>query len=84
MDAHILYHWLHNDPFVPFRFSLSNGRTFDVTNPEFGHLIDQTTFVLGEPDPDFRVPVSKRSEFIALAHINNITPLNVANPPAVA
>ncbi len=83
MEPKEIYRWLHNEPFVPFRISMSNGRTYDVYKPEYGFLT-KTLFYLGEPDPDFPIPITESAEHISLIHINSVQLLSAAKAPAVA
>ena len=83
MDPEVVYRWLHKEPFVPFRIRLSNGRTYDFRNPDFA-LLSKSEILFGEPDPDFRVPIIGFANSISLVHINDIEPLPVQTPPAVA
>jgi len=83
MEPKDIYRWLNSVPLIPFRISMSNGRTYDVHKPEFV-MQGKTTLILGEPDPDFPIPVFETAEFLSLMHINSISPLSLVNPPVVA
>jgi hypothetical protein len=70
---------LKNRPFSPFRIRLSDGRTFDVTNPELvmpgRHLV-----VIGIKDPadsDPR-PLIQSSVTVTLLHVVSLEPIPAA------
>ena len=83
MDTQSVYNWLHKEPFVPFRISMSNGRVFEVVAPELA-LLSRTDLLFGQPDPDFPVPIMKNATWIALSHINSIEPISVSSTPTVS
>ena len=75
-----IHAWLRRDPFVPFRIHLSTGRTFDIRRPGLV-LVGRSALVIGEPDPDFDLPVFDTVDLhVALAHINHIEPLAPPTP----
>lgn len=74
--------WLTQQPFVPFRLSLSNGRTYDVRDPHCVVFVNRHTVAVGDLDPDFPFPILGRSSYVPLIHMNHIEPLPVAAAPA--
>ena len=77
-----LAHWLSQQPFVPFRINLSNGRSFDVYDPHTVFFWNRNTVLVGELDPDFPFPAMSKSSSVPLIHINCIDPLPTPAPAA--
>ena len=67
--------WLTQEPFVPFRVSLSNGRVYDVRDPDCVVFVNRHTVAVGALDPDFPFPVLGKSNYVPLIHMNHIGPL---------
>ncbi|MEM9913356.1 MAG: hypothetical protein AAF911_00170 [Planctomycetota bacterium] len=63
---------LDADPFRPFRVSMSDGSSYDVTSPSFAYV---TTFALhlGTDFDEHDLPTRSRS--LAVMHINQIEEL---------
>ena len=72
---------LRAQPFVPFRFHLSNGTTYEIRHPEFV-MVGRSSLVIGLPRPNAREPVYDRFVTVALLHINQIEPLVSPSQPA--
>ena len=69
-----IHSWLRRDPFQPFRLHISNGRSFDVTQPGMV-WVGRNWLMVGDLDPDFPVPTVTTAHHVTLLHINHIEPL---------
>ena len=82
MRTEDIVQWLTQQPFVPFRIVLSNGRAFDVRDPNTVSFFSRGTLLIGELDPDFPIPVFSKSTSASLIHINHIEPITEPAPAA--
>ena len=83
MSPESIYSWVKADPFVPFRVVMSNGRHYDVRYPE-ELIVSRDEIIIGELDPDFRVPIPRMSVWVSPRRINTIEPIAAPTPPATA
>lgn len=58
-------------PFYPFRLHLSDGRVFDVRNPEL-NMVLPTHMVVGTPEPDVPDPFAERLDYVRYELIDRI------------
>ena len=66
---------LHQQPLVPFRLHLTNGRHFDVPHPDMMLLLARAVLVGILPKGNVNGhALPERSETIALIHIDSIEP----------
>ena len=72
---------LRQQPFQPFRLTLSNGKTFEVRHPELA-VVGRTTLFIGVPAPDLPAPAFDDFNLVSLLHINDVQPIPPANPPS--
>ena len=83
MNPDDLREWLIRQPFRPFRIHLSDGREYDILNPEFVLLLRTRLQVgLASEDPNQAIPV--RTEDLALQHIVSLEELVLEPAPADA
>jgi hypothetical protein len=62
---------LRNEPFKPFRVTLTDGRTYDVVHPELA-MVGRSTVSIGLPKRDRPEPIYDRVVTVSLLHIMQI------------
>jgi hypothetical protein len=65
---------LRKVPFQPFRIFLSNGKSYDILDPDLAK-VGKNDLLLGIPAKDLPPGVADHFEFVALMHISNIEPI---------
>ena len=74
MHAQVLFSLLRQQPFEPFRLSLSDGREFVVRHPELA-FVDRRTLYLGIGGSNPLDEPAERTMHIDLTHIVSTQPL---------
>jgi hypothetical protein len=67
--------FVRTQPFQPFRLTLSDGRTYDVSHPELA-MVGRSTVTIGIPVPDEPEPVYDRLVTVSLLHIMQVEPFD--------
>lgn len=68
--------WCKNNPFVPFRLTVTDGRTFDITDSSQIWLGKWNALVI-VPDP-LKPDRYKAHATLALLHVTSIEPLQLS------
>jgi len=68
MKAEELIEILSEQPFVPLRLHMSNGRTHEVRHPEMA-IVGEEVVALGIAQPDSELP---RIRMVSITHINEV------------
>ncbi len=68
MKAEELIEILSEQPFVPLRLHMSNGRTHEVRHPEMA-IVGEEVVALGIAQPDSERP---RIRMVSITHINEV------------
>jgi hypothetical protein len=71
---------LRRQPFVPFRLTLTEGRTYEARHPEMC-LVGRRSAVLGFPGLGDTELLYDRSVTVDLLHVVKLEPLEGAQPP---
>jgi hypothetical protein len=80
MRAHDVHEFVRRQPFQPFRVTLTDGRTYDVTHPELA-MVGHQTIALGLPKTHGPAFIYDRLVTVSLLHIMQIEPLPPVEPP---
>jgi hypothetical protein len=62
---------IKRQPFQPFRVHLTDGRHYDVVNPEF-NLVSRTTVLIGFPHPEGKHPFADDGVYVDLDLIKSV------------
>jgi hypothetical protein len=65
--------FLQQQPFQPFRLTLTDGRTYEVRHPELA-MVGRSSMIIGLPAPGDPEPVYDRSVTVSLLHIMQMQP----------
>ncbi len=68
---------LRGRPFVPFRLTLTDGRTFDVHHPDLV-IVGTGVVIIGIPQAGTDDPFMERSVTVSLLHVVSAEPLAAA------
>jgi len=69
-----LRQFLRQQPFRPFRLTLTDGRTYDIRHPELVALGRSSLFI-GFPRPDDAEPVYDHYVIVSLLHVMQAEPV---------
>lgn len=72
-----LRQFLRQQPFQPFRVTLTDGRTYDVRHPELV-AIGRYSLIIGFPSPDDPEPVFEDYVAVSMLHIMQAQPIDGA------
>ena len=75
MNAQNLSRYLKQQPFVPFRIHLDDGRTIDIRHPEL-MMLGKRTSVVGTPAADETIPVFEEWFNVSFLHIETVEPIH--------
>ena len=67
-------------PFVPYRITLTDGRTYDVLHPELA-MVGYSSMLLGQRRADEMDVVYDRFVTVSIAHVMQIEELTAAQKP---
>jgi len=70
--------FLQRQPFRPFRLTLTDGRTYDISHPELA-MVGRSTVAIGIPEKDESQPVYDHLAAVSLLHILQVEPLDTAS-----
>ena len=68
---------VRTQPFRPFRMTLTDGRTYDVSHPTLA-MVGRSTVTVGIPVPDEQEPVYDRLVTVSLLHVMQVEPVDTA------
>lgn len=71
MVSHEFRAFVRRDPFRPYRVTLTDGRTYDVTHPDFG-VVGLDVVVIGVMQEDSGQKKPYREVLISLTHVMQI------------
>jgi hypothetical protein len=71
---------LREQPFQPFRLTLTDGLTYEVLHPELA-MVGRSTVAIGMARPDAPEPVNDRLVTVSLSHDMQIQPIVSASAP---
>ena len=71
MRAPDVRHFVQEQPFQPFRITLTDGRTYDVMHPEFA-VVGRSSVLIGLPRSGDAEPEYDRQVTVSLLHIMQI------------
>jgi hypothetical protein len=80
MDPQTVQEWMQANPYQPFRVVMTDGRTFDITDPRL-IMPGRSTLLIGIQDPNEPAGVFGRFISTAMIHIVRIEPLATATSP---
>jgi hypothetical protein len=72
--------FLQDQPFQPFRITLTDGRTYEIRHPEFV-MVGRSSLVIGFPAPgeaDEAEPIYDRFVTVSLLHVMQMEPLQTS------
>jgi len=73
--------FLRDEPFKPFRLTLTDGRSYDIRHPELA-MVGRSTVAIGVPAGDEAEPIYDRLITVSLLHIMQAEPINGHNASA--
>jgi hypothetical protein len=73
--------YLRRRPFQPFRLTLTDGRTYDVTHPELA-MVGRSSVLVGLKPAQEAEPIFDRAVDVSLLRIMQIGKIETASPPA--
>ena len=71
--------FLRQQPFRPFRVTLTDGRTYDIRHPELVAL-GRSSLIIGFPHPDDPLPVYDNYIVVSLLHVMQMQPIDGEEP----
>ena len=69
--------FLRQEPFRPFRLTLTDGRTYDVRHPELV-VLGRSSLIIGFPRPGDTAPVYDHYVVVSLLHVMQAEPVDSA------
>jgi hypothetical protein len=77
MQFQDVYEYVRRRPFEPFRLTLTDGRTYDVTHPELV-MVGLSSVAIGFPAREHGGPPYDRVVSVSMSHIMQIEPVQHA------